>query len=206
MNITSALNRTSIVWQDVFDYNERVSTHQQNKPLFTFFISLQHHHLFSLHQKFNYYIVTKTALWVPALIYYLNIISAVLCVFKYLHSLKEIQYLNIASILSQYFQKSLFLNFFPAAGGPLNLLLQGIDCQIVGSNENKFCKLVLNSTETFVILSGKDKWTNHTTSTCNSDSLVLCCSVALCQWWRYGRRAVTCVKYAGWLKQDSEWF
>uniref|UniRef100_A0A671V144 Beta-hexosaminidase n=1 Tax=Sparus aurata TaxID=8175 RepID=A0A671V144_SPAAU len=29
VNITSALNKTSIVWQDVFDYHERVSTPQQ---------------------------------------------------------------------------------------------------------------------------------------------------------------------------------
>ena len=33
VNITSALNKTSIVWQDVFDYHERVSTPQQITPL-----------------------------------------------------------------------------------------------------------------------------------------------------------------------------
>ncbi|KAM7414635.1 hypothetical protein PAMA_019449 [Pampus argenteus] len=39
MNITSALNKTSIVWQDVFDYHERVSMN------FVSFL-LQHHHVF----------------------------------------------------------------------------------------------------------------------------------------------------------------
>lgn len=69
VNITSALNKTSIVWQDVFDYHERVSTPQQIWDLqfcsnlhirkyqyfcFDIFISLPHHYVLRLHQKFNY--------------------------------------------------------------------------------------------------------------------------------------------------------
>lgn len=34
----------------------------------------------------------------------------------------------------------------------------------------------------------------------------MCCSIVLCQWWKFGNRVVTCVKYAGWLKLGSGWF
>lgn len=93
--------------------------------------------------RFNYFIVTKISLSCPDL--FLNIISALLCVyvsaFTEGDTVFKCYYIkHVASILSQYFQKSLFFNFFLQQVDHSMFSCRTLTVKLLGSNENKFCK------------------------------------------------------------------